>query len=63
MPSFEGHCGQSEQSFRRAFEEVHLWLDEFAGVPGIGTRHRPKRHHLRGLACSDPYMCLSYRDR
>jgi len=29
---------------------VHFWLDEFMGAPGIGARHRRKRHHLEGIA-------------
>lgn len=31
------------------FEEVHKWLDEFAGSEQYGMRHRKKRHHLQGI--------------
>lgn len=47
---FEDHCAESERLFGAAFPEVHRWLDEFAGKPGIGMRHRRYRHHDEGLA-------------
>ena len=31
------------------FTEVHQWLDEFAGTPEYGMRHRKVRHHLAGI--------------
>jgi hypothetical protein len=49
MSSFEKHCEESAQLFGRPFEEVHRWLDEFAGAPGIGMKHRRKRHHEAGI--------------
>ena len=35
--------------FGQAFEEVHRWLDEFAGKPPYGMRHRRVRHHEAGI--------------
>ena len=35
--------------FGEKFEEVHLWLDEFAGSEEYGYRHRKKRHHEKGI--------------
>jgi hypothetical protein len=49
MSAFEKHCEESVQLFGRPFEEVHRWLDEFAGAPGIGMKHRRKRHHGAGI--------------
>jgi hypothetical protein len=49
MSSFEKHCEESVQLFGRPFEEVHHWLDEFAGSPRIGMKHRRKRHHEAGI--------------
>ena len=49
MPSFEQHCAESTQAFGNPFEEVHLWLDEFAGRPPLGMKHRKVRHHLAGI--------------
>jgi hypothetical protein len=49
MPSFKAHCEQAELTFGRPFEEVHLWLDEFAGKPPFGMKHRHLRHHLQGV--------------
>ena len=46
---FEAHCLESIILFGEPFKEVHLWLDEFMGAPGIGARHRRKRHHRAGL--------------
>lgn len=46
---FEDHCRESVDEFGEPFEEVHRWLDAFAGMPGIGMRHRRKRHHLAGI--------------
>lgn len=50
MPSFEVHCRESLLIFGEEFEEVHRWLDEYAGTPDYGYRHRHKRHHLAGIA-------------
>ena len=49
MPSFEQHCAEAEQRFGKPYAEVHQWLDEFAGKPPYGMRHRRKRHHLAGI--------------
>ena len=42
---FEEHCRESVALFGAPFAEVHQWLDEFAGTPGDGMRHRRVRHH------------------
>jgi hypothetical protein len=49
MPRIDEHCRESERLFGKAYPEVHQWLDEYAGAPGIGMRHRSKRHHLAGI--------------
>ena len=49
MACFEEHCRACQEELGEAFEQVHLWLDELAGRPGIGTRHRRYRHHLAGV--------------
>ncbi len=49
MPSYEQHCRESMEMFGQAFGEVHLWLDEFAGNPPYGMRHRKLRHHEAGI--------------
>jgi hypothetical protein len=49
MPAFEQHCAEAQQRFGKPYAEVHLWLDEFAGKPPYGMRHRKKRHHLVGI--------------
>ena len=49
MPSFDQHCEESVRLFGEPFEEVHKWLDEFAGLPPHGMRHRKFRHHLAGI--------------
>jgi hypothetical protein len=46
---FEEHCSESILLFGKPFEEVHLWLDEFAGKPPFGMKHRRLRHHLAGI--------------
>jgi len=46
---FEEHCIDSENIFGQKFECVHRWLDEFAGKPSIGMKHRKFRHHLKGV--------------
>ncbi len=45
--TFEEHCQQSIVFFGEPFEEVHLWLDEFAGKTTF--RHRRLRHHQEGI--------------
>jgi len=49
MSTFEAHCDESIIRFGQAFEEVHRWLDEFAGKPLYGMRHRRVRHHEAGI--------------
>ena len=49
MSSFETHCEESVKIFGNPFKEVHYWLDEFAGAPRIGMKHRKKRHHEAGI--------------
>jgi hypothetical protein len=49
MPSFEQHCAETMSALGKPFEEVHLWLDEFAGKPPYGMRHRKLRHHAAGI--------------
>jgi hypothetical protein len=46
---FEEHLAESIEKFGVAMPELHQWLDEFAGKPGIGMKHRRYRHHLEGL--------------
>ena len=46
---FSEHCTESILLFGRPYEEVHLWIDEFAGTPQYGMRHRKLRHHLQGI--------------
>ena len=47
--TFEKHCEESNALFGKPYEEVHRWLDEFAGAPGIGMKHRRFRHHEEGI--------------
>ncbi|MDD2714974.1 MAG: hypothetical protein PHW04_03650 [Candidatus Wallbacteria bacterium] len=43
------HCQESLRLFGKPWTELHQWLDEFAGVPGVGFRHRRFRHHEAGI--------------
>ena len=47
--TLEEHCKKSEKLFGKPCEEVHKWLDEFSGEPGIEMRHRRIRHHEAGI--------------
>ena len=47
---FHQHCEESLKLFGAPYPNVHIWLDEFMGKPGIGMRHRRIRHHLAGIA-------------
>ena len=47
--TFEQHCLESLKMFGGMFEEVHIWLDEYAGSAEYGYRHRKKRHHEAGI--------------
>jgi len=49
MPHLKYHIEESLKLFGEPFEELHIWLDEFAGKPTYGMRHRHKRHHLAGI--------------
>jgi len=49
MPKLDEHCSESQKTFGKDFAEVHIWLDEFAGTPEYGFRHRRKRHHEAGI--------------
>lgn len=40
---------ESEELFGKSYEEVHLWLDEFAGTEKYKMRHRRIRHHKAGI--------------
>ena len=46
---FDEHCEESVILFGEPFEQVHRWLDEFAGKKPYGMKHRKKRHHLAGI--------------
>ena len=49
MPSFTEHCAETTAVLGKSFEDVHRWLDEFAGQPAYGMRHRKLPHHLAGI--------------
>jgi len=49
MATLEKHCKESEELFGSPYEEVHKWLDEFAGSEKYGYRHRRVRHHEAGI--------------
>lgn len=49
MSHFDMHVWHSKLIFGKGYEEVHLWLDEFAGKPPYGMRHRRVRHHKAGI--------------
>jgi len=49
MSTFEEHCQQAIVKFGQPYDQVHNWLDEFAGIPKYGMRHRRVRHHLEGI--------------
>lgn len=49
MSAFGKHVADSQAAFGRGFEEVHRWLDEFAGTTEYGMRHRKVRHHEAGV--------------
>ncbi|HPR89763.1 MAG TPA: hypothetical protein PL181_17260 [bacterium] len=45
----EEHECESLAASGQPWTEVHRWLDEFAGTPDLGMRHRRKRHHRQGI--------------
>lgn len=49
MPLFSEHCIESTIHFGQSWPDVHTWLDEYAGRPPYGMRHRRKRHHESGI--------------
>ena len=49
MPSLTEHCAETIVVLGKLFEEVHRWLDEFAGQPPYEMRHSKLRHHLAGI--------------
>jgi len=49
MPSFETHCTATKELLGESLEAVHLWLDELAGKPPYGMKHRRVRHHAAGV--------------
>ncbi len=49
MSTFDEHCQESVRLFGKPYEQVHKCLDEFAGAPGIGMKHRRFRHHKAGI--------------
>jgi len=53
MAKFEDHCAESIRLFGKPYEEVHSWLDAFAGTKVYGYRHRKKWHHGAGSRPED----------
>jgi hypothetical protein len=49
MAKLDEHCAESIRLFGKPYEEVHRWLDELAGTPRYGMRHRRVRHHEVGI--------------
>jgi len=49
MPSLTEHCAETIVVLGKPFEEMHRWLDEFAGQPPYEMRHRKLRYHLAGI--------------
>lgn len=47
--SFDEHCDECLRILGQPFEDVHKYLDAFAGSSEYGMRHRRKRHHLVGI--------------
>jgi len=47
---FEDHCRECQLKLQSPFEEVHIWLDEYARSPKYGMRHRKIHHHEEGIA-------------
>jgi hypothetical protein len=50
MPSLTEHCAETIVVLGKPFEEVHRWLDEFAGQPPYEMRHSKLRHHWQALS-------------
>jgi len=45
MPSFAQHCAETTAALGEPFENMHRWLDEFAGKPPTLDCHRSRKHH------------------
>lgn len=45
----EEHEKECRQMLGEPFTEVHKYLDQFAGKPECGMRHRSKLHHEAGI--------------
>lgn len=43
------HESECLEKLGKPFAEVHKWLDQFAGRPECGMRHRKKLHHKAGI--------------
>ena len=46
---YKTHCKQCEESLGKAWEVVHRWLDEYAGIYWPSIIHRTHRHHREGV--------------
>jgi len=46
---FEDHCAECLETLGSPYPEVHSWLDEYAGSPKYGMKHRKVRHHEEGI--------------
>lgn len=44
------HEAECIELFGKPYTEVHQFLDQFAGRPECGMRHRCKLHHNAGIA-------------
>ena len=49
MATFAQHCLECKLALGKPYEDVHLWLDEFAFTADYGLRHRRVRHHEAGV--------------
>ena len=45
----EEHEAECVRELGKPFTEVHQFLDQFAGKPECGMRHRRKLHHQEGI--------------
>ena len=36
--TFKEHCDESVRLFGNSFDELHIWLDEFAGTEDYGNQ-------------------------
>jgi len=46
---YQEHCKECEEKMGKAWDVVHLWLDEFAKDTDGWIGHRMKRHNLAGV--------------